>query len=133
MRTDVGKAVYYILANDATVAGIVGTKIFPVRAVQLTSVPYVTYSIISTNPADTKQRPSYVDTVRLQIDCYETTYAKAETLHHAVRTALDAYTIGATVATVKLDGIKYETENDTIDEDVDLYRKSADYMIRVKY
>jgi hypothetical protein len=47
--------------------------------------------------------------------------------------AIDAYEIGATVAGVKLDGIKYETENDTLDEDVDIFRRSADYIIRVKY
>ena len=132
-RTSVGKAVFSILTNNAGVSAIVSTKVYPVTAPQLIKTPFITYSIISVTPTNTKDRPSPVDEVRVQVDCYETTYAKAETLAGAVRTALDAYAIGSEVSGVKLDGIAYETENDAINEEVDIFRKSADYIIRVKY
>jgi len=70
---------------------------------------------------------------RVQIDCYATTYRVAEQLHDAVRTAIDGYEIGATVNGVLLDGISYVTENDAFDDDIHVFRKSADYMVRVKY
>jgi len=132
-RTQVGKAIFSILTTDAEVSAIVGAKVYPRTAPQGVVIPYVVYSIISVTPTDTKDRPSPVDAIRVQIDCYTRTYLGGETLHGAVRDAIDAYEIGATVAGVKLDGIKYETENDTIDEDVDIFRRSADYIIRVKY
>jgi hypothetical protein len=132
-RTQVGKAVFSILTTDAAVSAIVGAKVYPRTAPQGIKIPYVVYSIISVTPTDTKDRPSPLDAVRVQIDCYDRTYMGCETLHGKVRDAIDAYEIGATVAGVKLDGIKYETENDTIDEDVDIFRRSADYIIRVKY
>lgn len=132
-RTGVGKAVYSILSGNATVAALVSTRIYPRTAAQNASLPYVTYFIVSVNPTDTKDRPSPVDAIRVQVDCYATTYAGAEALNGAVRDALDNYTIGTTVGGIKTDGIKYETENDALEEEVDIFRKSADYSIRVKY
>jgi len=132
-RTSVGKAVFSILTNDADVAAIVGTKVYPRTAPQGVKIPYIVYTIVSVTPTDTKDRPSPVDAIRVQIDCYDRTYLGCETLNAATRDAMDAYEIGATVAGVKLDGIKYETENDTLDEDVDIFRRSTDYIIRVKY
>jgi hypothetical protein len=121
------------LSATAGVTALVSNRIYPVTATQNATLPYITYSIVSVNPTDTKDRPSHLDAVRLQVDCWAATYMAAEAIHGAVRDAIDAYTIGETVAGVVLDGIKYETENDTLDEDVDIFRKSADYMIRVKY
>jgi len=132
-RTGAGKAVYAILSAAAGVTALASTRIYPVRAPQNTTLPYVTYTVVSVNPTDTKDRPSHLDTVRMQIDCWATTYAGAEALHAAIRTAIDAYQINATAGGVVVNGIKYETENDAFEDEVDIYRKSADYMIRVKY
>lgn len=131
--TGAGVAIYGILSAAAGVTNLVSTKIYPRLAPMETVAPYVVYSIVSVDPTDSKTRPSTLDRVRVQIDCYGRTYASAEAVHSAVRTALDAYTIGSTVAGVKLDGIKFETENDTFEEDVDIHRRSADYQIRIKY
>lgn len=131
--TGAGVAIYGILSAASGVTTLVSTKIFPRLAPMETVAPYVVYSIVSVDPTDSKTRPSTLDRVRVQIDCYARTYASAEAVHSAVRSALDAYTIGSTVAGVKLDGIKFETENDTFEEDVDIHRRSADYQIRIKY
>ena len=132
-RTSVTKAIKYILNNTAGVTAIIGTKSHAGRAPQETAAPYVVFDIVSVEPTDSKTRPSSVDAVRVQIDCYATTYAGVEALNDAVRSALDAYTIGATVNGVKVDGIKYITENATIDEETDIFRRSSDYQIRIKY
>lgn len=132
-RTNATKAVKYILNNNAGVAAITGVKNHSGSAPQETLAPYVVFDIVSVEPTDSKTRPSSVDAVRVQVDCYATTYAGVEALNDAVRSALDAYAIGATVNGVKLDGIKYITENPSIDEETDLFKRSSDYQIRIKY
>ena len=132
-RTSVTTAIKYILNNTAGVTAIISTKSYAGRAPQETALPYVVFDIVSVEPTDSKTRPSSVDAVRVQVDCYATTYAGVEALNDAVRAALDAYTIGATVNGVKVDGIKYITENATIDEETDIFRRSSDYQIRIKY
>ena len=132
-RTSVTKAIKYILNNTAGVTAIISTKSHAGRAPQETALPYVVFDIVSVEPTDSKTRPSSVDAVRVQIDCYATTYAGVEALNDAVRSALDSYTIWAPVNGVKVDGIKYITENATIDEETDIFRRSSDYQIRIKY
>ena len=125
--TDVADAVYSILSNASGVTSLVSTKIYPTIAAQEAVAPFIVFnSAISVDPTDTKTRPSSLDRFRIQVDCYGRTRKQAVSVHLAVRTALDGYTIGSTVASVKLDGIKFETENDAFDEEVDIFRKSAD-------
>jgi hypothetical protein len=131
---DVADAVYSILSNNAPVVALVSTKIYPTIAAQETLAPYVVVDYaVNNEPLDTKTRPSSLDRIRIQVDSYGRTRKQAMTVHLAVRTALDGYTIGSTVAGVLLDGIKFETENEAFDEEIDIFRKSADYIIRVKY
>ena len=37
----IGKAIYYLLSNDATVSGLVSTRIFPEVADQEQAMPYI--------------------------------------------------------------------------------------------
>jgi hypothetical protein len=133
MATDAGKVIYGILSVTSGVTSLVSTRIYPTIAPAETVAPFITFRIVSNNPTDTKTRPSKVDFVRVQIDCWGRTYASAEAVHGAVRTAIDNYALGSTVASVKVDGIKFETENDALDEEIDIYRRSADYILRIKY
>ena len=132
-RTQVAKAVYHILKTDLAIAAAVGQKIYPVNVPQNTASPFISFFVVSTTPVDTKDRPSQIDEVRVQIDVWARTYGQAEDIHGIVRTALDAYPIGTLVNGIFLDGIRYDTERDDMEEETDLYRRSADYMIRVKY
>ena len=130
-RTEVGKTVYAMLAADATLTALVSTKIYPVIAPQNVASPFVVYSIASAIPTNTKDRISEVDTMRVQIDCYARTYSQVEAIASAARLAIDGQT--GTKAGIYVDGVAYENEQDLIDEDVDLYRKSLDFFIRIKY
>jgi len=130
-RSSVGKAIYNILSNEAGVTDIVGTKIYPVVAPQQTETPFIVYSVVSSIPTNTKDRISEIDTMRVQVDCYEKTYTLAEALSSAVRLALDNAT--GTKNGVLIDGLAYENEQDFIEEDNDYFRKSIDFFVRVKY
>lgn len=134
--TDIRKPIYNILSNNAAVAAIVGEKIYPLRAPQPEVAPYITYSIIHTNPSRTKaygnaSGASELDEVSIQINCVQTRYSSAITLAEAVRDALDrageANYFGVTIQSIDFDG-----HQDTFDEDVNLYISHDEYTIRVK-
>lgn len=129
-RTEVGKAVYAML-NVSSVTTLCSTRIYPVIAPQDTIAPFVVFGIVSSIPTNTKDRISEVDTMRVQVDCYAKTYAGAEALASACRLAMDGQT--GTKGGVQVDGVAYEMEEDMIEEDLDLFRKSMDFFIRVIY
>lgn len=132
-RTNVTYALKAIFDADAGVTAIVGTKHYAGRALQETALPYVVFDIVSVDPTDEKDGASPVDAVRVQVDCYAATYLGVEALNDAVRDALDAYPTGTTIGGVKVDGVLYITENGTISDETDIFRRSSDYQVRIKY
>lgn len=138
MSVYAGKALYNILSNAAGVTAIVSTRIYPDTAPQGSTLPYVVYSAISSVPQNTKDVPAKIDHVRVQIDCYAATTASAagqdiaEALSEAVRAAIDGIMPGV-YGTVVVDGIQFENENSAVNEEVDIFRRSADYQIRIKH
>ena len=131
----VGDAIYSILSNDATVGPLVlenGVyKVFPTMHVQRYSFPSVVYSIVSGTFNETKTSASRFDEIRVQIDCYASTYDQASTLDEAVRAAIDRYNNAAqtTVAGVMVKGASLINVNETLIEADNVFRVSADYKI----
>ena len=117
------------VANDPTVSGLCGTRVYPVKLPDSPTLPAVTYQGISTNPDSTMDGPSGFVEVRLQFDCWGETYGDAKTLQDAVRLALDGYTgllsDGTAVFNVMLD-----TASDLYEPDSRLYRASTDYKVQ---
>ena len=109
--------------------GSLGT-VYPLRAEQGAAAPYIVYNVISNNPTDTKTGASLLDTWRVQIDVYGSTYAQCVSLSDSIRTTLDRY--AGTVQTVKVDKIVFENENDGFDDDAEYYHRRQDYFIREK-
>lgn len=132
-RTGAGKAIYGILAADATVTGLLGAgnalRVYPIQAPQNASLPYVVYTKVANDPQDTKDGQP-VDHIRMQVDVYAATYASLENVSKAVDDALNLYS--GTINTVIVDEIRFETENDTVEEEETFYRNSVDYLIRIK-
>ncbi len=87
----IGKAIYSLLTADATVSGIVGTKVYPYLAVEDIAYPYIVYTEEALEPTDTKDGVSELDTVTVQIELYSETLTELNTLADAVRTELDRY------------------------------------------
>jgi len=118
----IGKAIKSLLAS----AG----DIYPHRATQGASLPYVTYRVISNGPTDTKEGVSELDVVRVQVDSFATTYSACATLSDTVRSTLDRYR--GTVQTIVIDKIVFEGEADMYDEDAEVYQRSQDFFVRIK-
>lgn len=112
------------LAADATVAGLVGTKIFPAVAPQGTVPPFIVCLEVSDVPENTLtgDASSTLRGVRVQIDCYAKSYSDAQ----AVADAVDA--VVAALSTPQLSAWR-ELSRDLYDTEAKLHRVSMDVMV----
>jgi hypothetical protein len=94
-----------ILSAAAPVVALVGTRISPLIRAQDLIVPAVTLQRISTNPSNTFAGNGGLDDTRLQVDCWDATYAGARALAIAVRAAFDAVPV---LMTLELDLFELE-------------------------
>jgi len=122
-----GKWIYDVLKT----AGVAGGRVYPVIAPQNAVYPFLTYSIISDEPSDTKSGVSKVDAQRIQFDSYsKTSLLEAESIEQLVRDTIDKKPKIA--AGVEIDGVRYESKTTFYDNEAECYRVSADYKIRLK-
>jgi Zn-dependent M28 family amino/carboxypeptidase len=128
----IGTVIRSILADDAGVGALIGNKIYSAPAPQEVRPSFATYSVVSNEPYDTKSGASDLDRFRVQIDSWAKNASDAASISAAIRTALDRYTPGL-VESIRVDGIRYETERTDYDTDTDLALKSQDFFIRIKY
>tara|TARA_R100001440_G_scaffold66229_1_gene87242 strand:- start:22 stop:441 length:420 start_codon:yes stop_codon:yes gene_type:complete len=136
---DVGKAVYDILINDASVVALVSesglnTRIFPSRYDFPTNVllPYITYQVVSDQPNNTKNGASTYDYVIVQISIYDLRYSTLVDLADKVRIALD-YTSG-TFRDVVVDKIFFQNQNELFDDSAGeqgFYGIAQDYRFNI--
>lgn len=126
----IGQAVYSILNSTTAITDAVN-GIFPVVASQDTQPPYIIHQTVTTEPTDIKDSGSPLDNIRYQVDTYGKTKAIVDSIANSVRSALDRYS--GTVATIKIDSIKFLDEHDgPYEEEVDLYRVIQEFQIRIK-
>ena len=126
----VGKAIYNILSNNSGVNSIT-TRISPLLIGQTLNLPAVVYSQIDTDPNDTKNGVSLLDEIQIEVDAHSETYAGAEDLAAAIRTALDRYT--GTANGVKVQSVQFNNESDTLEKVQNgLYTITQDYTFRIE-
>lgn len=98
-----------------------GTRIYPVRAPDSPTLPFVVYAVVANAPENVLSGPPPIDSTRLQIDVYDRTYAGMQTLSDAVRAAMQSAVAGSIL----------ELEIDNYEPDTRLYRRVLDYTIWV--
>lgn len=126
-----GSAIYSILSGDATLAAIIGTKIYPVQAPQRTPPPFVVYRENNTIATDQKDGSAPKDLKSVQIDIYSGTYTEAHTAADRIRVLLDAYS--GTVAGVTIRQMWFSDQDDgDFLEDMNFYGISQVYEARVQ-
>lgn len=140
---NVSGILYTILSADATVQGLVGLdadgdgyKIYPVTIPQKEALPQVRIIEVAVEPFDTKTGASTLDAIRVQLDSYAASMLTAQQIDEAVRAAIDRYRGSVTVtgtggATYFVDGIRFESRNQTMETEKDIFRVSSDYQVRV--
>jgi hypothetical protein len=110
---DIERAIVSVLTNDATVAALVGTRIYPLIMPQAASRPAITYQQIGGYRWQTVASAAGVVDSRFQLNCWGDDYADADSLADAVRQALDGYS--GIAATVTIVAVQIEDEGDIID------------------
>lgn len=113
------QVLYDVLINDAPVVAIVSDRISPVIRAQDETLPCVTVTTVSVVPANIMDGVPTLDTCRVQVDAWASTYAGARSLATACRLAIE--TAGHTM----------EDEFSSFESDVNEYRVTQDYSVMV--
>lgn len=111
---NVGKAIYSILSNNAALAEYVGTRIYPEMAPEDATFPFLVYSILSTEPGDTKSGSSTIDVSQVETYAVSPNYSDCMDVSEAARAALDRN--GGNFSDVAIQSIQYvsaDTEYNT--------------------
>lgn len=126
----IGSAVYARLANFAGLTALVGDRIYPIRAPQNVTLPYVVYA----EQAPIDESPNLEDsggllTSRVQVDAWGTTAKQAAQVGDQARKALRDFS--GTVGGIAVQNIRADGGFDDADTDVEpvLYRRSRDYLV----
>jgi len=122
-------ALFDILSNDATVASLVGTRIYPVSAPREAAMPYIVTRIIANRPSDTKDGVSTVDYLRVSIDVVAQDTDQALEIDDAVRQALDRFS--GTANGVNVTSAQYISTLEDWNWVDERYEVTSDYHVRI--
>lgn len=111
-------------ATNSTTLTLVASRrkirMYPVKAPQKPTRPYCTYQRVSGVEEYTMQGPAVIERVRIQIDCWSTSYLEAKQIGAGVKTSIER----ATAFT-----IHGYTDQDLYEPDVDCYRVVQDFIL----
>jgi hypothetical protein len=82
--------VFQILSESAAIRSIVGSRIYPIKLPQGSSVPALVYSVEDISPISSLSGESGIDNSTLEIVCWSADYKTAHELAAAVRASFAA-------------------------------------------
>lgn len=99
------------LVADATVSGLVGTKIYPLAADTDATLPWVTWRRTAIRRQPTLAGPMGVPRLIIEFTVFAATYESARTVADAMRQVLDGYTGTADNTTVRQTSLEDESDD----------------------
>ena len=124
------KVVYTLLTGSSQVTALVGLKIYPGLIPQNTTMPALTYELVSgvdIAPINA-QAGGVIMRSRVQISALARTYAEVKTIHEAIRGAL-LFKSGL-ISDVQVLAITRELiGSDERDDESGLYMQAVDYLL----
>jgi len=124
-----GKAIYYLLANNAGVSAIT-TRIYPEYAPQDADAPFIVYRLTSVDPDDTHDGPAAIDEVRIEVICVSDSYDQAADMGSVARVALDR--VYGTYNTVNVESIQFDDVAVSVRDQPRQYGQELTFIVRVK-
>jgi hypothetical protein len=100
-------------------SSVAGERVFPNNAPNNVQKPYVVYARVSSAPENTLADGAPLENTRLQVDCFDTTYAAAVALAEAVKAAMKSSAITHILL----------LEQDQFEPDASLHRVILDFSI----
>lgn len=125
---------HYLLA-DGGIAGIVGTRVFPIKLPQGEIRPSIVYTRISDAGDHHMGGASGLGRPRIQVDSWAQTYDVAAALADSVKERIDGFRgsiqwdENSPGNSVPVQGVFFEGSRDLYDETAKLHRVSQDYFI----
>jgi len=127
----IGSVIFDLLSKTAALTAVVpAAKITPVKRLQASLLPAITYQVVDCIPTDTKDGVSKLDRRRVSVNCWSLTYTQASTLAALVRSALDRYT--GTNSTVMVDKIIFDNLIELYEDEPQVYHHIVDFIVRIK-
>jgi hypothetical protein len=127
-----GKAIRSLLVADATLTGIVSTRIREGKLGQSDSYPAVVFNQVASTPNHHKLGTSEADNELYQVTCIADNYSDVYDISDSVRGVLDGVH-SQTVAGVEIDGVLFMNEIALpYNDETDLVQVVQDYQIRIK-
>jgi gamma-glutamyltranspeptidase len=126
------KAVRSILIADATVTGLVASRVYPQRRPQGTAVPAIVYSNVFQETNEALATQGGIKRTRLSVEVFDKTYGDTKTLRNAVESALINYTgttQGETIDSLRLESTVDIDESNVPAGDFGYFRTILDFVI----
>ena len=117
--------IYQHLCTSATITNQVGVspcRLYPVRAPQNPTYPFIVYQRVGTNPEYTVGGFANLSNVTIQFDAYATSHSAIRALSSAIHTVMQTATFPAIL----------ENDMDFPEPEVDAYRVTQDYSIWIQ-
>jgi hypothetical protein len=124
------KVVYDLLTGSEAVTALVGLKIYPGLIPQNTTMPAVSYELISSVdiPPINAQASGVILRSRVQVSALARTYAEVKTIQEAIRRAL--HLKSGLIAGVQVNAITRELiGSDERDDESGLYMQGVDFLL----
>jgi hypothetical protein len=129
----------YLLAN-ASIAAIVGTKVYPLRLPQKVDLVPPSCAIVLTLVDDIGEAhlrgPNALSRARIQVDCWAKQYDDAVALASFCRQRIDGYSgtwtdTASPQEQIRVQAILSDSGSEFVEEEIQggLYRQSTDYMV----
>lgn len=122
-----------LLAANAGVQAVIGTRIYPVLVPEDVTYPCASYQVISDVPLYLLAGSVALETKRIQIDTWSggasnATYTAVKAAQAAIRAALESFRGPLPDGTI-VAGIFVANAIDSFEQDARSYRTSTDYMV----
>jgi hypothetical protein len=127
---NIGKLIYAVVASDATLVSLIGTRVYPEEAPNTVAYPYITFSKVNTQPTRVKNIVSPLDMVKVTFFVYSKNYDTSENVAIALRNKFD--NLRGTYNSVNLDWCIFEDETtgDPVMEDK-IYWIAIDFLFKI--
>jgi hypothetical protein len=121
------ESIYSKLSGNGTIAGLVGTRIWPVKMPDNPGFPCISFNRQSTIRDQTLAgRVSYCNVI-LQIDSWAETFDVCNSLASTIFALLEGFR--GTILGIDIQGILSQNEVDLYDDDAQIFRRSQSFRI----
>lgn len=119
----------YVL-DQAGITSLIGTRIAPAPLSQKSTLPAITYQLISVEDALLHDGPMGLPQPRIQLDCWASSYAGVKALAAAVKVAIHGYK--GTMGTVQVEQASVVNLVDSYEPNTGKWRVIVDTVIQYK-